>query len=157
MALISAIAFVCQNILTEADGVSSAIRIVEVFMLPRGAADPERKALPPVGMALYINIRLTADDDSPHTITFTLTRPNGESKTLPVMENTPFSAPKYPGTDKTISVVGHIGVEPRQVGRHDFAINFDEQKVATAFFTLVEMQSSNEPDLAPSPDLRAPL
>lgn len=146
MAFVSAYAFVCQNTLTEHDGVTSAIRIVEIFYLPN-LPEEERIKLPPVAMSLYANIRLTADDSDPHTLNLLLVRPDGERHKISVFENRPVQEPKVPILDRTINATGQIAVEPRQLGRHEFIVEFDGKTVASAYFTLVDAQSPNAREL----------
>lgn len=152
MALISAFAFVCQNLLTERDGVSSAIRIVEIFFLPK-VSDEERTLLPPVSMSLYAHIRLTEDDDEPHSLHMVLIRPGGERHAIPVFEDRPLQEGKVPNVDRTVNATGQIAVEPKQLGRHEFAVELDGKKVASAYFTLVDSQNPNAetPPIEPPP------
>jgi len=142
MAFISAYAFVCQAFLTEKDGVTSAIRIVDVFyMAPIN--DATRESLPPIGMALYINVRLTEDDSDSHTLAIDLVRPDGETKRVAAFENKVVET-KFENTDKTINAVGNIGVVPKQFGKHEFVVHFDGRRVASAFFMLIENQTLSD-------------
>lgn len=136
MAVVSAYALVCQQVLNEVDGVPSAIRIVEVFFLPSDPATVE-PPFPPLPMCLFINVRFTGDDNDPHSLFFTLVRPDGSSKTIPIDENR-VAASKYKETDKSIMAIGRIGVEPKELGQHNILVHVDGQEVAKAFFTLIE-------------------
>lgn len=140
MAFVSAYAFVCQHVLTEADGVPSAIRIAEVFFLPYDPSDATKPRLPAVGVNLFVHIRMTEDDNDPHSMTFTLKRPDGEAKTETITENK-IAESKYANTDKTLTAIGRIGVEAKQLGKHEFVIHLDSKPVASAVFTLIQNQS----------------
>ena len=118
MAFVSAFAFVCQNILTEKDDVSTAVRIVEVFFVPKEALDEANK-FPAVGMSLYVHVRFSHDDEDEHEVAFILTRPSGDAKRQVLVSKWRGINPKFPGTDKTINAAGVIGVEPRELGRHE--------------------------------------
>jgi hypothetical protein len=138
MALVSAFAFLCQQVLTEKDNVNSAIRIVEIFSVTNALpVDEEGKFVAPLPMCLYVNIRLTADDDDPHSISYTLVRPDGESRDHPVVQNQIASPSRYPSVDRMFVVIGQIAVEVKQLGNHQIKIQLDGQEVARTFFTVV--------------------
>jgi hypothetical protein len=144
MPLLSSYAFVCQNILTEKDGVSSAIRIVELFFIPK-VTDPEAlDHLPPATMYLYINLRFTPNESEPHTVSFDLIRPDGETTSHAVMENTVLAPAKYAGLDTSIMIVGQVGVAVKKLGRHEFVVMLDGQKITSTVFTLLEAEDPSE-------------
>lgn len=144
MAFKSAMAAVCQNVLVERDGVPSLIRIVDLFSVSREIVLPIDGALPPIPMSLYINIKLSCDDADPHTLEFSLERPDGESKTSTVIDKTPTPPGGIPEADRSIVVAAQLGVEPRQFGLHRFHILFDGEKVTEASFFIKQVVSEAE-------------
>ena len=146
MAFVSAIAVTCQQLLIERDGVSSIIRMVEWFGIPPNTplfADGKR---PPIVLTLFISIRLTSDDEDPHSISFELERPNGDLKRQEVMPERILAPPNVPGGDRVINVSAQLAVEVIQFGKHVFHVLLDGVQVAmTAFFIL-----ESPPELSPS-------
>ena len=53
MALVGAVAVICEKILLERDGVTTLVRVVDVFTVPENAS---------VDLSLWTQIRITADD-----------------------------------------------------------------------------------------------
>ena len=85
MAFKAACTFVCQQVLTEKDGVSSIIRMVELFGLavPPGKRTERFVAYSNV-VAYSFSIFLRRCGS--HTVAFSITRPSGEVKTIPVFD-----------------------------------------------------------------------
>jgi hypothetical protein len=140
MAFISAFALVCQNVLTEKDGVSSIIRMVELFGLAfQGEIGEIDKArLPPIPMCLFAYVRFSSDDTDSHTLAFSITRPSGDVKTIPIFDNKVIEPAKIPEADRAISVIGQIGVDPKEFGRHEVTVHLDNKAVAATYFILME-------------------
>jgi hypothetical protein len=135
MAFVSAYAVVCEKSLTEKDNVVTLVRVVEVFFIP-----PEmvgKPDSPPVLMTVYLNIRVTHDDEDPHTVALDLVRPDGETVPIPISGDAIVLKGKYPGLHRSMNATGHVGVFPKQAGEHYFAVNFDGKEVARVYFTLL--------------------
>lgn len=144
MACISASVVTAQSALTEKDNVISLIRLVDTFLLPTLAAE-QMANLPRVAMTMYINIIMTSDDSGEHSISFTLTRPDGESKTHILLEHQIAPPAKFGGKYRSMALVGPLGIEPKQFGLHRIDILLDEACVASTFFTLVSVSEGLSP------------
>lgn len=132
MAFVSASAFICEKVLTEKDEVSSAIRIVEVFFVPPAIENVSRV----VAMCLYSSIRLTPDDEEPHSVLFTLVRPNGEKRDLPAVANKVIPPARFPDMNKALMLVGQVAVEVKELGIHHFLVILDGKEVAKTEFII---------------------
>jgi hypothetical protein len=135
VAFLSANSWICERALREADGVVSAIRIVDVFMTSvRPEVPVEQQVVP---MTLLAVIRLSPDDDGNHTVETVLVRPDGERATQQIFAG-PVSIGRFPELSRTIWAMVHMGVVPRQFGTHRVVVRFDNEEVTTSEFTLLE-------------------
>lgn len=144
MAFISATFVLCERALREADGVISAIRLVDYYMAP----PPETLArIPPemqaVGVTVVGNIRVTEDDNENHDIVMTLVRPDGESSPIILATNQPIPPGKIPGLPRQAWIIAQIGVIAKQFGEHYFVISLDGVEVGKVFFTLAQFSAEN--------------
>jgi hypothetical protein len=157
MALISATFVICERALREADGVLSAIRIVDYFVAPPpeilAEVPLERQA---VQMTILGGIRVTRDDDENHEIVLTLVRPNGEESPNVLATGQPIPVGRIPDIPRQVWVVAQIGVTPKQFGPHYFKISLDGAEIARVHFTLAQY-SKDDPILkANQPRLTVP-
>jgi hypothetical protein len=143
MALKSATSAVCQNILVERDGVPSLIRVVDIFTVPAALPSVHGNVLP-IPMSLYINIKVSNDDEELHTVAFSLERPDGKSVIQTVTESAAAPVGSFPEADRSIVVAAQVGVEPMQVGVHRFHILFDGIEVSSASFLIKQAASESE-------------
>ena len=135
MALVSAFALMCQSVLVEKDDITSVIRAAEIFLVPPQAlASPEST---PVSMALYIHIRLSNDDEGPHSVDFHLLRPDGSiNSSNHALKDIPSPPARIPEGHRIIVLAGNLGVVASQMGNHAFVVKLDDVEVARAHFTL---------------------
>jgi hypothetical protein len=133
--LISAKILICEKALQEPDGVISAIRMVDVFYFtPRAALPIDQQA---VAMVMVASGQVVVGDEAEHDLEFYLVRPDGERKLLGDPTKMPFKS-TIPGAPAGFAMIANIGVVPKQMGTHYFALLFDNEEVARAPFTLVE-------------------
>ena len=83
MALVGAVAVICEKILLEKDGVTTLVRVVDVFTVPENAS---------VDLSLWTQIRITSDDDAKHSLDLELVRPDGERQRSAVFKDTVLAA-----------------------------------------------------------------
>lgn len=144
MALLSANCVICERALREADGVFSAIRIVDIFFVPNVPGIPLDQQVVPI--TLLGMIRVSSEDDTEHTIELSLTRPNGEESVVNVVSNQPIPIGRFSGAPRSISIIARMGVLAKQLGMHQIAIKFDNQEVANTQFTLSETPEGWDPN-----------
>ncbi len=145
MAFVSANAVVCERALTEKDNVATLVRVVEVFFIPPNLIGKAES--PAVSMTVYLNIRVTSDDDNAHTVTLDLVRPDGETSPISIYTDGVIAKAKYPGLHRSLNATGIIGVFPKQAGQHYFAAKFDDKEVTRVYFTLL----AHETEMALTP------
>ncbi len=133
---ISTIILVCANVLNEVDGVLSAIRIVDVFVTePQPEIPVDKQA---VLMRVLVMCKFMPEDSGEHVLELHLIRPDGSVSQV----GSPFKgscAPssKYEATPGGINLVAEIGVVPKQMGTHYFAVMVDGKERGRAPVTLV--------------------
>jgi len=98
----------------------------------------DKAHLPPIPMSLFAYVRFSPDDTDSHTVAFSITRPSGEMKTIPVFDNKVIEPGNVPQADRAISVIGQIGVDPKEFGRHEVTVYLDNKAVAATYFILME-------------------
>ena len=127
-------AFICERVLMEADGVTSAIRIVDIFFVPEGA--PEEAIVP---FYLIVLLKTVPVPDEEIRIGVTLIRANGERERLPDPPGQPFKLQLFSG-DPSIpggfSLILHANIKPRNMGTCFLEIDVDGEPVTRVPFTL---------------------
>jgi hypothetical protein len=126
---------ICEKILTEADGVMSMIRMVDVFYITPKADVPIEKQL--VQMTVLARVRASSGDDDEHTLQLQLIRPKKETAQIGEALKTKIPA-KSPGGPQGMNLVAQFGVIPKQMGTHYIALLSDGVETARAEFTLAE-------------------
>jgi hypothetical protein len=140
---------VCERILNEVDGVSSAIRIADAFSLQFIGQKPSQE-IPAVPLSALVSIRLLEYDELDHSTQIILIRPNGEETPLsdPIIGKIIQRIPNVPGG---LNYAIQIGVMAKQWGLHRFKVLFDGEEIAETIFTLREIEewanSENPPNL----------
>ncbi len=131
---------ICERILAEADGVLSAIRLVDVFFVdPDTPVAGEEKVL---GMQILITSKFTPGALKKHTVELTLIRPNGERKPMGEPREVEIET-KYPDLPSGFNMVVHAGVKVKQMGTHQIALSVDGEELRQAPFTLLPRPDSN--------------
>jgi hypothetical protein len=136
--LISVNAFLCERTLIEADGVFSAIRIVDVFLAPEQAANVPEEALPLVQAYGCVIIKAVPRHHEEHTIELKMIDTAGEIKELG--EPTKARAAAKAGMEDipagiTISV--QLNIRVKRLGTCYLCLYIDGQEVARTPFTLL--------------------
>jgi hypothetical protein len=144
MAFVSATLLICERALREADGVISAIRIVDYLLAP----PPELVANIPlehqaVMVTLVGNIRISRDDNENHEIVMKMVRPDGEESPTVLSTGQPVPIGQIPETPRQIWIIAQVGVIPKQFGTHYFAVSFDGVEVARTQFILAKFSPDN--------------
>lgn len=153
MAFVHATVIVCQQVLLEKDEVASAIRMAEVYLIPKQVFDqPE---LMPVPINLFISARVTEDDEETHAFTLTIERPSGAMKENPLTSVIVGTA-RFPGLHRSLNMVGHVAVTASERGNHIAIVKMDGSEIARAYFTLLEQPESEAAGL-PNEKPWAPL
>lgn len=131
--LTSITAFACERILQEADGVVTAIRIVDLFRVPIANDIPIEKQA--VGMSLYIRGTLERDDGIDHRVAISVIRPDGQAG-LPEDIFKGRIATKFRDAPPGFNVAVQFGIIPKQFGTHHIAVVFDGETVFKLPITL---------------------
>lgn len=135
---LSVYGFTCEKALREADGVTSAIRLVDVFSYASLPNIPlEQQA---VAMNVVAAIRSSTLSLGHHTIRLDLVRPDGERKAGAEIIDAEVEAPKFPPAPHGVNLIVHLGVIPKQDGVHQWVLLFDDEEVLRIPFTLRPMR-----------------
>ena len=137
--IISASVLICENILQEADGVLSAIRIVDLFRITRNPEVPLDKQSVPMRLLIQTNFRSSVMVGA-HHIRLDLTRPDGTITPGPQEVEVIVSPPLVPTAYQGMAVGIQAGVIPKQDGAHHWTVFFDGEELGKAPFTLLDMK-----------------
>jgi hypothetical protein len=142
MAFVHANALICEKVLVEKDEVASLVRVADVFLVDPRFVGNSGSGIP---MYLWVQIRITQDDNEGHSLAFELVRPSGDKKYNKIADNQRVgSTLLFETTHKNFVAQGLVMVEPKEFGEHAFLIYFDDNVVTKVFFTLIakpEIQS----------------
>src|SRR5579872_1646075 len=137
MPLLSLNLIICERILSESDGVLSAIRISDLFEFVLAPELPlDRQGVP---ISVLVVAKFSADEvGKPHLVQLRLVRPDGET--------TDMGSPL--GGILVVSKAGVMGMNviapafiiPKQIGMHFVHCHLDGAFVAKAPFTLSPRQ-----------------
>lgn len=140
MALVNAVAIICEKVLREPDEVTTLVRVVDLFTIP---SDP--KAV--IQLALWIQIKITADDDSKHSLSLEFVRPNGERENTPVITDTVLSPSLTPNLPHRILMAqGNMTVGSLVPGLYAYEVLFDGRVVAKTQFVVIAATPEETPD-----------
>lgn len=138
--LTSVSAFLCEKILMEADGVLSAIRLVELFNFTPASDVPLEKQGPT--MVLYVNGKLPPGDNDEHIVELFLLRPNGETTALEGPPRTKMAS-TFAGFPGGFAIGLQLTVPATQMGLHHFIVKFDGEEVRRLPFMLSQLASTS--------------
>ena len=133
---------IAEKILSEADTVPSAIRLVDVFSYgPLPPTLPPGLPQPAVQMALLFIAKFPpkSSDRMHHVAEIRLLRPNGEITTIGEPYRFVLADPAIPEAPDSLNlIVPQLGVLIKQQGVHYFTVSLDGVEVARTPFTLRE-------------------
>ena len=132
--------FICEKALREADGILSAIRLVDVFLVSRPPDVPVEQQI--VQMHVVAVIRSQTITLGRHTIRLDLLRPNGERRPGPEQIEATIDEPNFPAP-RGISLAAQVGVVAKQQGTHWWILQLDDEEIARAPFTLLELKPTS--------------
>ena len=144
--IISASAFLCERILQEADGVLSAIRIVDVFYCPEIPADAPEGAVVLAQPHCLVMLKAQPGYREQHSIGFKLLTAKGELKPLGDTVTTDFAITKLglgddvPG-GASVTIKLNIGV--KNFGTCYVCVYVDGEEITRVPFTLLPQPSEN--------------
>jgi hypothetical protein len=142
--LISASAILCEKVLHEADGVTSAIRIIDIFSVRKPVGAPE-DVLPLIQVYALVALRAEPGHDQPHELVIKTLNTAGELTTLgePTSIRTMISplGPKVPG-GITINIQVNIAV--KRLGTCFLCVYLDGEEITRTPFTLVPAPGAAE-------------
>jgi hypothetical protein len=137
---------ICERVITDTDGVPSAIRIADMFnVTPRPTVPPEQR---PIVLSILFTAKFPHEDDTEHRAEIKLERPDGE--VFEVGEaggRLPETPPPIP---KGFSFPARFGVFPTMMGVHYIIIVLDGKEVEKLPFILREHVSEGEQTETPS-------
>jgi hypothetical protein len=144
MALVNALVIICEKVLRETDEVHTLVRVVDLFTIPD---DPKAA----VQLALWVQIKLTADDEHKHSLSLVLVRPTGEREETVVTKETvlaPSLTPNLP--HRILMAQGNMTVGMLVPGLYTYDVLFDGEVVAKTHFVVVVATPEEKPDSQPS-------
>jgi hypothetical protein len=143
---ISASILVCEKIMKETDGVSSAIRIVDLFFVP------EMPELPPtirgmIDFQLHIAIRADPTDTTKHRVGLKIIDPTGKIDPIGQDVEEEFTSRHGDDVPKGITVNATVHFQVKHMGTHCISLVLDGVHVARVPFTLARPPSTQSPSV----------
>lgn len=141
--IISVSAFLCERVLTEADGVMSAIRIVDLFYVRDLPADQKGQALPQIRFYACVFFK-SKPGKYPHSVQTKLQQVDGTVQLLgeeSVVMESKSGAEELPG-GVTIQVELNIAVS--QLGTCYLCLYLDGDEVVRIPFSVLPEQSKSQ-------------
>ena|SRR5208283_332642 len=132
-------ALICERILREADGVTSAIRIVDVFPISNEAKSIE----------FFVVVSLKAvpvPEGDEFRITLALVNPLGERGPLPEPPGQPFKLMKPfddPSVPGGVAFGLHLEIVPKHTGTYYVEINLDGEIITRVPFTVRRLAAAS--------------
>ena len=134
--LISLSLLICERVLTEADAVMSAVRIVDVFFVTRiPELPPEKQAVP---MQALLVCKFRHGDKEKHTMQLQLERPDRTIQTIGDVVKDVVGSSRFPEAPGGFNIAVQAGIIPKQLGTHYIVVLLDGVEVAREPFTLLE-------------------
>ena len=131
--LLCADILICDSILQEADGVSSVIRLVDLFTVRPAPDVPVEKQVFPI--KALVTLKGQIGDSSEHNIRIEMIRPSGENQVL-LEKAIPVASRFGPSIPGGATLVLHIGVIVREMGTHYIRLLDDGEELIKVPFTL---------------------
>ncbi|MCC6368425.1 MAG: hypothetical protein IT165_33280 [Bryobacterales bacterium] len=131
--LIYATVLTCDRVIIEKDDdTASAIRMIDILFVPPKEEVPDAAVL----LSILAIARFVEPEPTEHKFQFQLERPSGELKFIgePVRAREPG---KYENTPSGISMRLQLPIAAREMGIHWMHLWVDDEKVASAPFTLL--------------------
>ncbi len=125
----------CERVLIEADGVPSAIRILDLVFVDESIPPDQR---PPFNVSLLIRGRFPAGEPRACVVNIGLIRPSGERVAL--QEHSAPAADKFEDSPTGFNMVCQLGIVPRNLGTCFIYVSVEE-KEATFPITFVRAES----------------
>lgn len=148
-----AAAFLCEKVLTERDGVSSFVRVVERFTIPTAPQLPPGVELPPgmkfapssIQFNLVVMLKSGSLGMGKFTMKITLVKPNGSE-----MESQGFQVFFNGGEENGVAVISPIVIPAPEEGLHWFDVYFEQSLI-----TRIPLRVFYQPiQMAPLPPTR---
>lgn len=131
-------ALICERILQEADGITSAIRIVDIFQI---ASDTPPDAL--IQFWVLIMLKALPVPDK-FKIGVTLVRADGEREKLPDPPGQPLSLVKFaddPSIPSGVTLAIQMNIKPKKVGTSYVEVDADGEALIRIPFTIRRLPS----------------
>jgi hypothetical protein len=143
--VISASVLLCQNALTEPDGVISAIRIVDIFFVSEKPADAPENLLPLVQAYACVILKTVPHYTEEHVIQLKLINTIGEVSNLGEPITLPFAAkPGMQDVPGGISINAQLNIGVKRLGTCYVCVHLDGEEIARTPFTLLKLDKPGE-------------
>jgi hypothetical protein len=134
--VISASVLVCEKVLTEQDGVMSAIRIADVFYIPEMPEQPQGSMAIVQAYALII-LKSKPGEESEHTLALKLERPDGTLVNVTDKPEVVALKSKLPGAPGGVNMIAILNLQPKTMGTYMLRAYVDSEEVGSAPITLL--------------------
>lgn len=148
--LLSVAMFICERVLQEADGVTSAIRIVDLFNLPEIPPDAPEGALPLIQAYSCAMLKFAPTFSGKHYIQSKMINTKGELVSLgEPLEYSPQMRAGAEGAPLGLNFTIQMNVAVKNLGTCYLCVYFDGEEIGRTPFTL-----QRQPPLQAAPGMK---
>jgi hypothetical protein len=142
--LISISVILCEKVLHEADGVNSAIRIVDVFYVGTKPAGAPEEALPLVQVYALVSLRVTPGHNQEHEFVFKLLNTVDEFTTLGTLTRVNMLSPLGETVPGGLTTYVQVNLAVKRFGTCFLCVYLDGEEVTRIPITLLPAPKSSE-------------
>lgn len=138
--LISVSAILCEKVLHEADSVTSAIRIVDIFSVPEQPIAVAKDLLPWVQFYALVAIRVEPGHDKEHELEIKILNTAGELNALgPPTHINKMVSPLGPDIPGGVTINIQVNIAVKRFGTCFLCVYLDGEEVTRTPFTLLRI------------------
>jgi hypothetical protein len=127
---LSASLIICEKVLSERDGVHSAIRVADTFFVT-GIGTP-----PGIPIGVLAVVVYGSEDGFERLMRLRLERPNGDIAYIDDGQRVSPGANPIPGGHKGAYLTGNFIIPVGEIGSHALVLSLDGEDVARSLFTI---------------------
>lgn len=143
--LFSVSALVCEQVLQEASGIVSAIRIVDIFQVGQLPPNLAPETLPVIQAYALLILKAVPGHDGEHTLRVRMINTLGEATTIVEQPNARFEAkPGYEQLPRSLSLSIQLNVGVKRYGTCYICLDLDGEEVGRTSFTLLQKQEETK-------------
>ena len=136
--LLSASLILCERVLHEEDGVTSAIRIVDIFYVPKKPEGAPENILPLAQAHGLVNLKAEPNHEQEHELEFRTINTVGEVQSLGPPMKIKFTSRVGPQSPRGVTADIQLNVLVKRFGTCFLCVHLDGDEVLRTPFTILQ-------------------